>query len=165
MSQAYEAVTVPVLVTCKLYERDGMVPGPGGMEPVRIFKAADFDYVRVDELSAEAQDLFVTAGLLNGPAKSAQERRWFEEKLPAVTRQPKLVCWQRDGRFIPGVLCPTTESASAVYLLLRQFAAQGVAICPQCSRLFMQKRPDQAYCSTRHREAHRQQLFRKRAKR
>jgi hypothetical protein len=69
---------------------------------------------------------------------------------------------QKKAKFVPSVFCPDTETALYVEFL---FAIRGPGICPKCEKVFFKQRPDQAYCSIEHREAHRVARWRERDKR
>ena len=88
-------------------------------------------------------------------------RSTFAAELSNQLKQVRLVLWYRNGRMIPALVCPELSAAFLIRTLMSAAGANvGIRLCPNCSRVFLQKRPDQNYCSVRCREAHRVARFR-----
>jgi hypothetical protein len=91
-----------------------------------------------------------------GP-RAASDPRWMLSY--AVSEglgiSSQLVLWWTGVRFTPAIWCHDMKTAFYVRALLSAVGGKGLRICPHCSEPFVQKRPDQDYCSITHREAHR----------
>ncbi len=91
-----------------------------------------------------------------GP-RAASDPRWMLSY--AVSEglgiSSQLVLWWTGVRFTPAIWCYDMKTAFYVRALLSAVGGKGLRICPHCSKPFVQKRPDQDYCSIAHREAHR----------
>jgi hypothetical protein len=69
-----------------------------------------------------------------------------------------VVFWRtKDRQLIPGLLAPDMKAAIAAYWLL----SPEVRICTHCNDIFRPKRPKQAACSAKCRDAHRLIRFRR----
>lgn len=66
-----------------------------------------------------------------------------------------LVVWNFRGKPVLAVYCPDNVTALYTKLLMNRVSGRGLAVCPKCGLPFVQKRPNQDYCSLQHREAHR----------
>jgi hypothetical protein len=66
-----------------------------------------------------------------------------------------LVIWNFRGKRVLAVYCPDNVTALYTKLLMNRVSGRGLAVCPKCGLPFVQKRPNQEYCSLQHREAHR----------
>jgi hypothetical protein len=75
--------------------------------------------------------------------------------ISARLKSAQLVVWNYEGKPTLAIFCRSHVTAFFVKLLLSRVSGKGLAVCPQCGIPFMTKRPDQEYCSTKHREAHR----------
>lgn len=107
------------------------------------------------DLSAvEAMDV------LRGRRPSSQalrDPRWLlsEEVSTMLSVSSRLVLWWSGKHFTPAIWCDDIKTAFHIRALLNVVGGKGVRICPHCSEVFFQQRPDQNYCSVAHREAHR----------
>jgi hypothetical protein len=85
-----------------------------------------------------------------GPRAEADDgwllSRLMSEGLEAV----RLVLWWSGDKVRPAIYCPNLRAAVYIFLLTKKWG-----VCPHCGDFFIQKRPDQNYCSIAHREAHR----------
>lgn len=92
-------------------------------------------------------------GLRPGP-RASQDPGWLlsyeVSTVLSGVNGAQFVLWWTNGTFKPALWCPTIKIAFYARALLG-----GIRICPHCSDLFFQERPDQDYCSVAHREAHR----------
>jgi len=91
-----------------------------------------------------------------GP-RAASDPRWMLSYAvsEALETSSRLVLWWTGLRFTPAIWCEDMKTAFYVCALLSAVGGKGLRICPHCSNPFVQKRPDQNYCSIAHREAHR----------
>ncbi|MGC2791706.1 MAG: hypothetical protein WA899_06790, partial [Candidatus Sulfotelmatobacter sp.] len=64
------------------------------------------------------------------------------------------------GKPTLAIFCPSIVTALFAKLLLSRVSGKGLAVCPQCGIPFVTKRPNQDYCSIKHREAHRVARYR-----
>jgi hypothetical protein len=91
-----------------------------------------------------------------GP-RAASDPRWMLSH--AVSEglgiSSQLVLWWTGVRFTPAIWCHDMKAAFYVRALLSAVGGKGLRICPHCGEPFVQKRPDQDYCSIAHREVHR----------
>lgn len=72
-----------------------------------------------------------------------------------------IVLWWNAGRFYPGIFC--LDMTTAIYVhtfFIAPTGGLGFRICPRCRDQFLQRRPNQEYCCTAHRDAHRVARFR-----
>ena len=67
----------------------------------------------------------------------------------------RFVLWWSGKQFRPALYCPELKAAVYTFLLMSIVAGRGWGVCPHCGEFFVQKRPDQNYCTIAHREAHR----------
>jgi len=91
----------------------------------------------------------------------------LSQLLTGMLRRVQLVLWWKENRFVAALYCEAPPDALLVRVLLRIAAGQkslGLQVCPRCSTLFLQKRPDQECCSDRCREARRVARWRRRKK-
>lgn len=94
-------------------------------------------------------------------AEPDKPERVLSERLSDMLALVRLVLWwnEKERRFLPALYCAGgIPDAAFVRLLLSVAAgkkALGLRVCPHCSTLFLQGRPDQEYCSIRCREAYR----------
>jgi hypothetical protein len=75
----------------------------------------------------------------------------------------RLILWKKDKdrKLAPGLYSPTLRSAFWIHALMSGIGTgKGFRICPKCSKIFWQDRPDQNYCSVKCREAHRIERWR-----
>ena len=79
-------------------------------------------------------------------------------------RDARLVLWWADSKFRPALWCPDMRIAFYARVLLGVIGGKGFGVCPHCGVGFVQDRPDQAYCSISHREAHRVARWREKQK-
>ena len=79
-------------------------------------------------------------------------------------RGARLVLWWADQQFRPALWCPDIKTAFYARVLLGVIGGKGFGVCPHCGEGFVQDRPDQAYCSISHREAHRVARWREQQK-
>jgi len=105
-------------------------------------------------------------GLMNLLVCDADDARaTFAAELSRHLEGVKLVLRYRDREMIPALVCPTVSAAFLLRTLMSAAGANvGIRLCPNCGNVFLQKRPDQNYCSVRCREAHRVARFRARKK-
>jgi hypothetical protein len=90
------------------------------------------------------------SGYRFGP-RSAADHGWLLSQLMSVgLAAVRLVLWSSGNRVQPAIYCPDLKAAVYVFLLTKKWG-----VCPQCGNFFVQKRPDQTFCTIAHREAHR----------
>lgn len=91
-----------------------------------------------------------------GP-RAASDPRWMLSYAVSegLSTSSQLVLWWTGVRFTPAIWCDEMKTAFYVRALLSAVGGKGLRICPHCGEPFVQKRPDQDYCSVAHREAHR----------
>jgi hypothetical protein len=78
----------------------------------------------------------------------------------------KLVLWSNKGALWPAIYCPDAQRALYVHTFFRApIGGLSFRICPYDGQQFFQERPNQEYCCTSHREAHRMARFRNNQKR
>jgi hypothetical protein len=95
------------------------------------------------------------SGYRRGP-KAETDHKWLLSQLMSEALDSvRLVLWWSGTQFRPALYCPKARAALYTFLLMKIAAGQGWAVCPKCGQFFVQKRPDQNYCSVAHREAHR----------
>jgi hypothetical protein len=89
--------------------------------------------------------------------RAENDAHWLisEELSEIISASSHLVLWWNGKRFTPAIWCDNVKTAFYVRALLDVVGGKGLRICPHCSEIFFQKRPDQNYCSVAHREAHR----------
>jgi hypothetical protein len=75
-----------------------------------------------------------------------------------------VITYQR-GELKVALLCTSVGIALFVRALFRFAGGLGIVICPKCGTPFFQQRSDQDYCSPKHRETHRIQLWREKQRR
>ncbi len=94
--------------------------------------------------------------------------RTLSQRLSRLLDGVQIVLWWDGARFLPALYCAGgVVEAILVRLLLTIAAGEkglGLRVCPHCSKLFLQARPDQSYCSVPCREAHRLARYRERQK-
>lgn len=90
-------------------------------------------------------------------SRASKDARWLlsEELSEMLSASSRLVLWWTGKRFTPAIWCEDVKTAFYVRALLDVVGGKGLRICPHCSEVFFQQRPDQNYCSVAHREAHR----------
>lgn len=66
----------------------------------------------------------------------------------------RLVLWNSEDRMVPALYCRDIVQAAYVHLMTGMLG-NGLLLCPRCDQIFLQKRPDQQFCSLQCREAHR----------
>ena len=90
-------------------------------------------------------------------SRASKDARWLlsEEISEMLSASSRLVLWWTGKRFTPAIWCEDVKTAFYVRALLDVVGGKGLRICPHCSEVFFQQRPDQNYCSVAHREAHR----------
>lgn len=88
---------------------------------------------------------------------AAKDVRWLvsEELSDKISAFSRLVLWWSGKYFTPAIWCDDMTTAFYVRALLDVVGGKGLRVCPHCSEVFLQQRPDQNYCSVAHREAHR----------
>lgn len=79
----------------------------------------------------------------------------LDETISSRLKSAQLVVWNYQGKPTLAIFCRNNVTALFVHLLLSRVSGRGVAVCPQCGIPFVTKRPNQDYCSIKHREAHR----------
>jgi len=94
-------------------------------------------------------------GLFERAFGDDEEKRLLSLRLSRSLDSVRLVLWWSGERLHPALYCPDPKSALYTYVLTRLNAKRGLGLCPFCGNLFPKERPDQSYCSIRHREAHR----------
>jgi hypothetical protein len=138
------------------------VPLPeGASEKMRALSKA------IQSLAEVSKDLQGGAeGLMNLLVRDADgARATFAAELSRHLEGVRLVLRYRDREMIPTLVCPTLSAAFLLRTLMSAVGANvGIRLCPNCGNVFLQKRPDQNYCSVRCREAHRVARFRARQK-
>ncbi len=114
----------------------------------------------------EALDIFEGYKPPRG-AESDLRHRLSYEVSRALLNHVRLVLWWNGERFLPAFFCEDHKAAIYVWFLLKFFTTDGaIRICPQCGNPFIQQgRADKGFCSTTHRDAHRQARWRARKKR
>jgi hypothetical protein len=95
------------------------------------------------------------SGYRLGPKAEADEKWLFSQLMSEGLDTVRLVLWWSDKRFRPALYCPDAKAALHAFLLMKVAAGHGWGVCLKCGEFFVQKRPDQNYCSIAHREAHR----------
>jgi hypothetical protein len=85
-----------------------------------------------------------------GPRASEDPGWLLSYEFSTVLWEVQFVLWWNNQTFRPALWCPSIKTAFYARALLGS-----IRICPHCGQLFPQHRPDQKYCSVRHREAHR----------
>jgi len=90
-------------------------------------------------------------------SRASKDARWLlsEELSETLSASARLGRWWTGKRFTPAIWCEDVKTAFYVRALLDVVGGKGLRICPHCSEVFFQQRPDQNYCSVAHREAHR----------
>ncbi|MFZ0278439.1 MAG: hypothetical protein WA254_03875 [Candidatus Sulfotelmatobacter sp.] len=84
----------------------------------------------------------------------------LDETISARLKSAQLVVWNYHGKPTLAIFCPSIVTALFAKLLLSRVSGKGLAVCPQCGIPFVTKRPNQDYCSIKHREAHRVARYR-----
>lgn len=79
----------------------------------------------------------------------------LDETISERLKSARLVLWSYRGKPTLALFCPDRVTAFFARLLLSRVSGKGLVVCPQCGVPFVQKRPNQEYCSIQHREAHR----------
>jgi hypothetical protein len=79
----------------------------------------------------------------------------LDEAISERLKSARLVLWSSRGKPVPAIFCPDNMTALFVSALLGRVSGRNLAVCPKCGAPFVQKRPNEKYCSIRHREAHR----------
>src|SRR5215469_3345793 len=90
-----------------------------------------------------------------GPRAASDIRHLLSEEISESLSSIRLVLWLSKKGFRMALYCPDVKTALYFFSLLSFFSGTGIGVCPKCGALFKQSRPDQAYCSIQHREAHR----------
>jgi hypothetical protein len=90
-----------------------------------------------------------------GPGHSADVGWLFSSVVSGELDSVRLVLWWFRKQFRPALYCPDLKSALFTLILMKIVGGKGWGACPQCGDFFVQKRPDQTYCTVAHREAHR----------
>lgn len=90
-----------------------------------------------------------------GPRASKSPAWLLSYELSTALQFARLVLWWTGQDFRPALWCEDMKTAFYARALLDAVGGKGIRICPHCSQLFIQERPDQSYCSVAHREAHR----------
>jgi len=74
----------------------------------------------------------------------------------------RLVLWRTPSyELLPALYCPDVVSALYIRALLETAGGVGLSVCPACGQPFVRRRPDQFYCSMKHRETFRRRRWRK----
>lgn len=130
-----------------------------GTEPTDLYRLIDEqfgnDVIRnINLLPREALDVVLGR---RPSSRAAKDARWLlsEEVSEKLSASSRLVLWWTGKRFTPAIWCDDPKSAIYVRAMLSVVGGKGIRICPHCSEIFFQQRPDQNYCSIAHREAHR----------
>jgi hypothetical protein len=91
------------------------------------------------------------------PGESARsDARWLlSYEVSMEFKRARLVLWWTGQKFRPALWCPDMKTAFYSRVLLGVVSGKGLCICPKCGVLFVQDRPDQTYCTIKHRESHR----------
>lgn len=94
-------------------------------------------------------------GLRPGPKAKSDPHRLFSYEISqcAGLLETELVLWWDGKEFRPAIYCKNHLSALYVHTFL--LGRVRYRICPKCGERFEQLRPNQDYCTTAHREAHR----------
>jgi len=85
-----------------------------------------------------------------GPRAEADHGWLLSQLMSDGLDSVRIVLWSFEGQVLPAIYCPDLKSAVYAFLLARKWG-----ICPHCNEFFVQKRPDQIFCTIAHREAHR----------
>jgi hypothetical protein len=89
-------------------------------------------------------------------ARATKNPGWLlSYELSTALQFARLVLWWTGREFRPALWCQDMRTAFYARALLDPVGGKGIRICPHCSELFIQERPDQSYCSVAHREAYR----------
>ena len=115
--------------------------------------AATNAYIRLEQTGGKF--LFEKEARLISDRFSAYPESRLDEKISERLKGARLVIWNFRGKPTLAIYCPDGMTALFTKLLLNRVSGKGLAVCPQCGVPFVQKRPNQDYCSIQHREAHR----------
>lgn len=130
-------------------------------EPTELYQRLINDEQFLDEVKKNThlspqETIEFFAGRRPSP-HAASDKRWLlsEEISEMLNAYSQLVLWWTGKRFTPAIWCEDIKTAFYVRALLNVVGGRGLRVCPHCSEVFLQERPDQNYCSVAHREAHR----------
>jgi hypothetical protein len=87
----------------------------------------------------------------------------LDELISERLKRARLVVWNHQGKPVLALYCTDNLTGLFAKVLLERVSGTGLAVCPKCGLPFVQKRPNQDYCSIQHREAHRVARSRARA--
>jgi hypothetical protein len=108
------------------------------------------------ELGLEAGQEAVAMELFTiGPGQAVDVGWLFSSVVSGELDSVRLVLWWHRKQFRPALYCPDLKSALFTLVLMKIVSGRGWGVCPQCGDFYVQKRPDQTYCTVAHREAHR----------
>lgn len=104
-------------------------------------------------------------GYAHDPKTEADYRWLLSQLMTEALSSVQVVLWWNEKEFRPALYCPDSQSALYTILLTQIAGGQGWGVCPFCGQPFIQKRPDQTYCTIEHREAHRVARWREKKRR
>lgn len=130
-----------------------------GNEPTDLYRLIDGQFGNdviksTNLLPREALDVVLGR---RPSSRAAKDACWLlsEDVSEMLSASSRLVLWWTGERFTPAIWCDDLKAAIYVRAMLSVVGGKGIRICPHCSEIFFQRRPDQNYCSVAHREAHR----------
>ncbi len=102
-------------------------------------------------------------GLRPGPIATENPTLLLSQEVSRIVAiWAQIALWWVNGRFVPAIYCTglNRDFAMKIALYIHTFFIApngeiGFRVCPYCTEQFWQDRPNQAYCSISHREAHR----------
>ena len=116
--------------------------------------AATNAYIRLEQTGGKF--LFEKEARLISDRFSAYPESRLDEKISGTIERRKACDLEFSRQTDAGHIHRRDEmTALFTKLLLNRVSGKGLAVCPQCGVPFVQKRPNQDYCSIQHREAHR----------
>jgi hypothetical protein len=102
-----------------------------------------------------------------GPKAQADPHRLLSYEITReVSLKAQIALWWKEGHFRPAIYCMDLETAYYVHtFFIAPTGELGYRVCPKCSEIFFQDRPNDVYCSPGHRESHRVKRWRHNKKR